>query len=282
MPDAIARIGGTVIQHGRHNDRIYVMKLAVRDMPSVVHRLYSMAKENSYSKIFAKVPSRVLGHFIEAGYTIEAYVPGFFNGREGGYFVAKYLDSIRSVDRPARAVGREPSTPRPTSSRRKASGITYHIAVPGDEGELAGIFQRVFSTYPFPIQDADYLLETMAKNIRYFFARINGRPVAVASSEMDHESGNVELTDFATLPEYRGNGISARLLRYMEQNMVAEGVKLAYTIARGTSYPINRVFSRAGYAYGGRLVNNTNICGGFESMNVWYKPLGMPPTSADR
>ena len=55
--------------------------------------------------------------------------------------------------------------------------------------------------------------------------------------------------------------------------MSQEGMKLSYTIARATSYPINRVFSGAGYKYGGRLTNNTNICGSIESMNVWYKYL---------
>jgi putative beta-lysine N-acetyltransferase len=93
---------------------------------------------------------------------------------------------------------------------------------------------------------------------------------------MDNESKNVEMTDFATLEGHQGKGVSAYLLQKMEQNMVSEGMKVSYTIARATSYPMNKVFSRAGYAYGGRLINNTNICGTYESMNVWYKALGAP------
>lgn len=50
-------------------------------------------------------------------------------------------------------------------------------------------------------------------------------------------------------------------------------MKTAFTIARALSYPINATFARAGYAWAGTLVNNTNICGGFESMNVWYRAL---------
>jgi hypothetical protein len=50
-------------------------------------------------------------------------------------------------------------------------------------------------------------------------------------------------------------------------------MRIAYTIARSLSYPVNSLFSRAGYSFGGTLVKNTNICGSFESMNVWYKAL---------
>jgi DNA-binding XRE family transcriptional regulator len=60
----------------------------------------------------------------------------------------------------------------------------------------------------------------------------------------------------------------------MEEEMAREGMKTAYTIARALSYPVNRLFSAAGYAYCGTLVKNMNICGALESMNVWHKPLG--------
>jgi beta-lysine N6-acetyltransferase len=36
---------------------------------------------------------------------------------------------------------------------------------------------------------------------------------------------------------------------------------------------MNKTFAALGYRYGGTLVNNTQICGDLESMNVWHKPL---------
>lgn len=36
---------------------------------------------------------------------------------------------------------------------------------------------------------------------------------------------------------------------------------------------MNRVLVQHGYAYSGRLVNNCDICGGFEDMNLWAKEL---------
>jgi len=55
--------------------------------------------------------------------------------------------------------------------------------------------------------------------------------------------------------------------------MKARGIKTAYTIARAASPGMNITFGRAGYAFSGRLKNNTQIAGDLESMNVWHKPL---------
>jgi putative beta-lysine N-acetyltransferase len=280
MRDIITSIGRSIVQHGSHNDRIYVMKLSMHDVPNIVHRLYDMALENSYSKIFVKVPGYALDTFIKAGYGIEAYVPGFFNGTEGAYFVAKYTDWTRAVDRKNGVIENVLSEARAFSARFMVPALkdcfTFHKAGLEDAGELASLYRRTFSTYPFPITDADYIRKTMQDNVQYYYMRLKDKIVGAASAEMDNESKNVEMTDFATLEGHQSKGVSAYLLQKMEQNMVSEGMKVSYTIARATSYPMNKVFSRAGYAFGGMLINNTNICGTYESMNVWYKALGAP------
>jgi putative beta-lysine N-acetyltransferase len=97
--------------------------------------------------------------------------------------------------------------------------------------------------------------------------------IAASSSEMDQPERNTEMTDFATLPEARGQGLATALLGRMEADAAELGLSMAYTIARSPSYGMNITFARMGYAYAGRLKNNTNIGGDFESMNVWYKKL---------
>lgn len=277
MRDAITKLGQTVIQHGPHNDRIYVMKLSARDMPHIVHKLYEMALANSYSKIFVKAPAYALDAFVRAGYVVEAYVPGYFNGRIGAYFMAKYVDGKRAVEKKRGVIDGVLSAARLIGGKWRApslrEGFTFHVASHEDAGELAALYKKTFATYPFPIHDVEYILRTMENNVRYFCVWANGAIAGASSAEMDIDSLNVEMTDFATSEEFRGNGISVYLLHKMEGNMAKEGMKLAYTITRATSYPINKIFSRAGYAYGGLLTNNTNICGTYESMNVWYKPL---------
>jgi beta-lysine N6-acetyltransferase len=59
----------------------------------------------------------------------------------------------------------------------------------------------------------------------------------------------------------------------VEEEMRQRGIRLAFTIARAYSFGMNITFARADYRFGGTLVNNTNISGALESMNVWHKPL---------
>lgn len=138
---------------------------------------------------------------------------------------------------------------------------------------MARIYREVFPSYPFPIHDPDYLLKTMLSHIKYFCIEKNGELLAVSSAEVNEEDANVEMTDFATLPGWRGNGFGQHLLANMENHMKKRNIKTAYTIARAVSLGMNIIFSKAGYQFGGRLKNNTNISGIIESMNVWSKPI---------
>lgn len=275
--DTVTKIGGTIIQHGRLSDRIYVMHLSVDDLPDILDDLDALAGIEGYSKVFGKVPASALSRFLDRGYIIEAHVPRFFRGREDGYFVAKYLDPERQRERGdivsiLAAVREKAGT---ATSVDLPPGWTYAPASRDDAEDLAALYSTVFSTYPFPINDPDYLLGTMEEgDYRYFIVRAgDGRLAAASSAEIYREVENVEMTDFATHPECRGRNLAGYLLARMEEEMREAGMKMAFTIARGLSYPINATFARAGYAPGGTLTNNTNICGGFESMNVWYKPL---------
>ncbi len=113
----------------------------------------------------------------------------------------------------------------------------------------------------------------MQSHIAYFGVKVKGDWVAISSAEMDTKSSNVEMTDFATPPRWRGHRLAQHLLARMETEMKSRGIQTAYTIARAMSAGMNVTFRKAGYAYGGRLKNNTQISGQIESMNVWYKPL---------
>ena len=99
------------------------------------------------------------------------------------------------------------------------------------------------------------------------------RIVALAASEMDPDNLAAELTDFATLTRHRRQGMASCLLKAMEDEMILQGFKTAYSIARSLSPAMNLTFFKNGYRYSGTLSNNTNIGGRIESMNIWYKHL---------
>jgi putative beta-lysine N-acetyltransferase len=144
---------------------------------------------------------------------------------------------------------------------------------PKDVNRMVEIYKKVFLSYPFPIHEDEYILKTMKDNIDYFCVETEGEIIALSSAEKDNADLNAEMTDFATLPEWRGNSLSVHLLQRMEEQVKIEGIKTVYTIARAASPGMNITFARTGYSFGGRLINNTNISGTIESMNVWYKQL---------
>jgi len=152
-------------------------------------------------------------------------------------------------------------------------GLLLREAGPEDAESLAACYDTVFESYPFPIQEPAHLVEEMEGGTRFFTAWDGEHLVAASSMEPGGADGTVEMTDFATLPEYRGRKLATRLLAIMDHLGRMSGERVAYTIARARSYGMNITFARRGYRYGGTLANNTQISGTIESMNVWYRLL---------
>lgn len=280
MPDIIDKVNGCLIQHGKAGDRIYLMKLALDRVSEIFDHLDQLAKTNGYTKIVAKVPERVWTEFGDQGYVTEAIVPRFYNGESNVFFMGKYLSDERETEDNILTINNVLSEALRRSGERcgctLAPEFTWGIADEEDAEAISRVYREVFATYPFPIHDPEYIKETMRDNIVYFCIRRDGNVISVASSEMDKDALNVEMTDFATLPEYRKNGFATFLLEKMEDEMRLRGIKTSYTIARAVSYGMNITFSKLDYRFAGTLIKNTGICGQMESMNVWYKFLIKP------
>jgi len=275
--DVVLHRGNSIVQHGHFNNRVYIMKLAPGDIPDIIRYADDLTHKEGYTKIFVKVPESSVEIFANAGYITEASVPFFFHGRDSAVFMAKYTDPRRKEVGDATVIAEVLSAAFGYAGKRAAhelpDGFSLMHAHAGDAKEIAALYRSVFKTYPFPIFDPEYIHESMQEQIRYFIIRKSHLLVAVASCEVDAANRNVEVTDFATDPKFRGMGLARILLHAMETEMKNDGILLAYTIARAISRPVNIVFAGAGYQFGGVLPNNTNICGSMESMNVWYKKL---------
>ncbi len=275
--DTLQKIGHSLIQHGPNSRRVYLMKVMDQDMPGLLDQVLELANEKGYTKLFAKIPARQLGALERAGYHEEARVPGFYNGVEDGFFMARFLDEERG-----RLAPDSNHRNNLVLARKKwGAGLPEGAVLagelmrtgPDDAAEMSRLYQEVFQTYPFPIHDPDYLRQTMAENIHYYGVRQEGRLLALASAETDPAAGNVEMTDFATSTRALGRGYALFLLERMERDMRDLGFSTSYTIARSESAGMNITFAKLGYEHAGTLINNTDISGRIESMNVWYKPL---------
>jgi len=276
MNDTIEIIGeGSVIQHGKENDRIYLMSLK-GDASVTIDKIKELAKSNGYSKIFCKIPKSTAPVFFANGYLLEAFIPKFYNKQEDVFFVSKFLNSDRllNIEKAQLLSLNNLLSNKPERKTKKAiNGYTARRLDKSDVEQITQIYRDVFVTYPFPIHNPGYILKTMEENIQYYGVEKDGKLVALSSAEKDINGGNAEMTDFATLSSHLGNNLSGLLLYIMENEMEKQGIKTLYTIARLDSIPMNKTFLRFGYEYSGTLIKNTNIAGKIESMNVYYKHI---------
>jgi len=280
MTDQTEYIGKSLIQHGTYNDRIYLMEWGEDDPEFIAESLLELARLKKYTKVFVRIPEKGIRPFIDRGFLTEAVIPDLYAGKEKGYFLGYFLSDRRKkakreehLNKVLRTALDKSVKPVPASLKK---GFNLRMAEEKDLPELATVYQAVFPEYPFPIGDPDFLKESMdSGHNRYFIVHNEEKIIAASSAEMYRDHAFVEMTDFATLPDYRGRSLARHLLKKMETYCSKEGFITAYTIARAVSFGMNITFSRLGYEYGGTLINNTRIGKGIESMNVWFKGLNV-------
>jgi putative beta-lysine N-acetyltransferase len=276
--DQMEELAGALIQHGPFNDRIYLMSIGSANPEILLTKLRQLAKDRGYSRIFAKIPEEQSQPFIAGGYKIEAKIPDFFSQGNAALFLGLPLTKRRAEEpnlaklneileiSQQRQSENSPAKPLDNSFVLRSCGKA-------DVEVMASIYQAVFPTYPFPIHEPTYLLDTMKTHIQYHGVESAGKLIALSSAEMNVASSSAEMTDFATLPDFRGHGLAQHLLTKMEKSMAEQNIKTPFTIARAMSPGMNITFAKMGYKYAGRLLRNTNISGNIETMNVWYKKL---------
>ena len=254
------------------------MKLDRHDSLRVRSEIERLVDVHKYEKVIAKIPCSLETEFSEHGYIREASIPEYFRDGEHAVFMAKYFSaeraSIVDQEKIEDVLSLALSRRQKLQSDDGDSAFTDRVCGLAEADEMAGLYRTVFDTYPFPIYRPEFLQESIQNRCsQYFCACRDMRMIAIAASEFDWPNRGVEMTDFATLPEYRGQGLAGRLLRGMETVMQREGMHTAFSIARAVSPAMNIVFAENGYSFGGTLRNNTNIASRIQSMNIWYKRM---------
>lgn len=277
MFDKVEKLERSVIQHGPNNDRVYLMKLAEKDSPEIIDKLHDLSIVKQYTKIFAKVPEKMVDDFLDNDFKKEATIPKFYKGKESAHFVSRFMGAARSFlsfsKKQNIKKNIEVALQKKDENNLQRPDAEFRPLEHKDADQLVSLYEKTFKVYPFPIFDEQYIKETMDKNIDYFGAFVDGKLVAASSAEKDIENKNAEMTDFATLPKHRGKNLSYFLLKEMEKEMSDQDFKTLFTIARAASIGMNATFARQDYEFAGTLVNNTYIGEDIESMNVWYKHL---------
>ncbi|PKM47728.1 MAG: putative beta-lysine N-acetyltransferase [Firmicutes bacterium HGW-Firmicutes-6] len=276
MKDIIEKRGGCTIHHGTYSDRIYVMSYVSSEAEMMLDYVRKLGKEKDYGKIIVKAREldRVL--FRDAGFTKEGEIDGYYKGINTCLFMAKYLKpDRRRVREKAKILDAidQVKDKKMNLDSFKWPSYSFRRLSEEDIEQMVKIYEEVFESYPFPIYDPSYIKKTMTKDCQYYGVFDQERLIGLSTCEINYKEKNVEMTDFAVLPAYRGHKLAKALLIIMEKAMVEEGISTHYTIARSQSLPMNVTFSSLGYHYGGTLWNNTQIAGNIESMNIWVKQI---------
>jgi putative beta-lysine N-acetyltransferase len=141
-----------------------------------------------------------------------------------------------------------------------------------DCGIISTLLRQVFVIYPTPVDNPEYLRKLMKNGCVFAGVFYQNRLVSVASAYPEEDWQRCELTDCATLEDFRGMSLTERTIRFLGDHLKDSNTSYTmYTLARARSLGINRVFHKLGYQYRGRLLNNCNIHGGFEDMNLWVR-----------
>lgn len=255
------------------NERIKVLSYSIENIEILSKYLNILASGNTFGKIIISAREEEWQRFLSHGYVLEAVNKGYFSGRPC-YYVVKFTKNQRNYspalveeDKILEQILKKPlhyrSIPLP-------SGFIIRNAESKDIPRLSKLYNQIFASYPSAITEPEYLNKLIKSN---FFKVVlyQDEIVSAASLEINHEFLSAEMTDCLCLPEFEGQGLMYRLIYSLEQDAKKIGLKNLYSIARATSPGINAVLKKLGYAYGGRLINNCTICGGFENMNLWTK-----------
>ncbi|MBW7876875.1 MAG: putative beta-lysine N-acetyltransferase [Candidatus Cloacimonetes bacterium] len=259
-----------------YNKRLKIVDYEAKDYRAMLLRMAWLADQNGFTKIFVKAVHEDFQQFLSHGYMMEGLIKYYFQGQDA-YILSRFSSQKRvrsdSLIEEAKMVEKLVYNAPVRDPRTLPAEFRIVQAKEQDIPDLVVIYRQVFETYPSPLTNPDYIKASMERNVIYRLAYLGDRAVAAASAEMDLKHSNAEMTDCATIPEVQGKGLMQHLLMALEKDLVDYKVHSAYTLARAVSFGMNRVFFRLGYEFCGRLINNCDIFGQFEDMNIWVKRL---------
>lgn len=245
------------------------------DVQEILSYLEDTAKKQKVTKSICLVKEKDIESFIAYGYVIEAIFKWYFQGVHA-YVLCKYFGTERHDMRfeqdendILRHVQKQPLEPRKPLN----DGFVARQATLEDAQGLSEIYTQCFQVYPTPLKEISYIEKCIQGDTLFYVLTYEGKVVSAASAEMNGREKNAELTDCATLPEFRKYGLMRNLLYLLEEKMRTIGYVSVYSIARALSFGMNKALYQEHFQYTGRLVMNCYIYDKLEDMNLWVKKL---------
>lgn len=232
--------------------------------------------ESQCEKLIVKVRVEDVLFFLQEGFVLEAFVERYFSGNNM-IFMCKYFSDDRRnsdfwVQEDQILTDIQAASARITSSNLPPE-YQFISCEKEDCEQLAEIYRHVFKIYPVPMENPEYIAKCMDAGSVFFAIKHGTKIVSAVCGEINAMYHNAEITDCATMPNYRQLGFMQLLISRVEQELFNRKIFCVYSIARARSFGMNATFKRLKYNFCGRLVNNCYIYEDLEDMNVWVKQL---------
>ncbi len=254
------------------------------NIKSITDFIDDMCLENKNAKAIVKTRFEDVPFFLQEGFILEAVFKRYFNGNDAIAMTKYYEPTRRNSDKWVKEdeiLKKVLALDKPTPRFSIPKKLTLRQATESDADQLATLYSKVFEIYPTPLNNPDYIKEVMQQDTVFFVVLDEKEQlISAASAEMNFTYHNAELTDCATLPEFRKLGLMKLLLKRLEEELLNRGIYCSYSIARALSFGMNAAFHQLGYTYTGRLANNCYIFDKLEDMNVWVKDLSAAKNSS--
>ena len=278
MFETIENIDGALVYHGNMHNRIYLTEADHVDLDSLLPKMKQLAKEKQYEKILGKASEKGVNTFKSKGFTIEAKIPGLYNGTIDGYFLADYTSQKRLLNdeknnktiATVKTIAKAANKPNTDSHFELPLNLNIKELSSSDFSTLEDLHKKAYKYHPHQIKDVSYFAQLEQLDHQFYGLYKNGELLVSAILDVNTNEANVEIVDFVTHPDYRGQNLSYFLVQEIKKQMDKLCCKTIYTMVRATSYGLNITFSKHGFILAGTLINNCIVRDSLESMNVWY------------
>jgi len=268
---------GKAIDLDPHNRRVKVYQLPQEDIfAEVKDTIENLAQDHQCDKIIFYSKEDEIKMLDQINCEKEGTITGFFQG-EDAHIYSLFLNKKRNnpiaweeEQKVMEIVNQDTKT---VTEIDLPSEYTMRHAQLKDAKRMAELYDEVFETYPTPMHEPEFIEEMMHNHVYFTIIEHKGELVSACSADLFPEFNAAEMTDCATLPEYRGKGLLSQQFIHIEKKMEDMGVHTLFSYSRAVSVGMNLINSRHGYSFGGRMLQNSNISGRFEDMNIWVKNL---------
>ncbi|MFD2705018.1 putative beta-lysine N-acetyltransferase [Salibacterium lacus] len=238
--------------------------------------LYDFSVEQSCDKLIFYVKNKERSRFEKAPFICEGEIKGFFRGADA-FIYSWFLEPgrARPVDQLQEDLVLQNAVDFSAEKERSLIPTGYTMRHPGenDAEEMARLYRSVFRTYPTPMHDPQFIRDVMKEEVYFTIMEHEGNIVSACSADVLESFQSAEMSDCATHPEHRNQGLLSTQFSYLIQQMQRKGLWSLFSYSRSLSFGMNLVNVYHGFEYGGTMVRNSNIAGQLESMNIWYRQL---------